>query len=144
MDISSVLPILLAWAVHLSDYGDPERLPTLHFKPHSFFVERVCGGRECNAVGWYNDELTIYIDERYQHNNSSFVASLIVHELVHYLQHLSGHFDSLSCEDSVLREREAYYIQNEYLVQASASFALIRPGRISCKYPSTASLSHAK
>ena len=137
MDIVSILPILLSWSVHLSGYAKPVELPALSFQPHSFFVERVCGGRECKAVGWYNDEDVIYIDAKYKDDDSRFVSSLIVHEMVHHLQHLSGRFDSLSCEDSLKREREAYYIQNEYILQAHASFALIRPGPTSCNYESS-------
>lgn len=134
VDIASTLPILLSWAVHLSGYAQPAEPPSISFEPHSFFVERVCGGRECKAVGWYNDEDVIYIDAKYRNDDSRFVASLIVHELVHHLQHLSGRFDSHSCEDSLMREREAYHIQNEYILQAHASFALIRPGPTSCNY----------
>ncbi len=138
MDISSTLPIMLSWAVYLSGYNAPAEPPSLSFEPHSFFVERVCVGRECNAVGWYNDEHVIYIDKKYQFDESRFVSSLIVHELVHHLQHLSARFDSLSCEDSLTREREAYHIQNEYLLQAHASIALIRPGPMRCNYQSVA------
>ena len=134
MDISSTLPIMLSWAVHLSGYPMPVEPPSLSFEPHSFFVERVCGRRECNAVGWYNDENEIYIDKKYQFDESRLVSSLIVHELVHHLQHLSARFDSLSCEDSLAREREAYHIQNEYILQAHASFAVVRPGPTRCNY----------
>ncbi len=134
MDITGLLPILLSWAVNLSGYPVPSEPPTLSFKPHRFFVERVCGGRECNAVGWYNDRGIVYIDEKYRRDESMFASSLVVHELVHYLQHLSGGFDSHSCFDSVAREREAYYVQNEYIVRAHASFELIRPSPIHCNY----------
>jgi len=138
MDIASTLPILLSWAVHLSGYAKPEELPLIRYEPHAFFVERVCGGRECKAVGWYNDEGVIYIDAKYQCDDSRFVSSLIVHELVHHLQLLSGRFDSHSCDDSLKREREAYHIQNEYILQAHASIALVRPGPTSCNYKSAA------
>lgn len=134
MDITNALPILLSWAVHLSGYPAPDEPPALSFKPHRFFVDRVCGGRECKAVGWYNDQGIVYIDEKYRYDESTFASSLVVHELVHYLQHVSGEFDSNSCIDSVAREREAYYVQNEYILQAHASFALIRPGPIHCNY----------
>lgn len=137
METSTLLPILLSWAVHLSDYPAPEQPPALQFKPHNFFVEQVCGGKECRAVGWYNDHNIVYIDERYHDTDSTFINSLIVHELVHYLQHLSGRYDSLSCEDSLAREREAYHIQNEYILQAHASFNLVRPGPTACNYGTT-------
>lgn len=134
MNVATTVQILIAWAVHLSGYSAPEHAPDVQFEPHSFFVERVCGGKECTAVGWYNDQGIIYIDEQYRNDDSEFATSLIVHELVHYLQHQSGKYDSKSCVDSVTREREAYHVQNEYILKAHASFSLIRPGPTSCHY----------
>ncbi len=139
MDMQTVLPVLMSWVVHLSGYGMPEQLPVVQYEPHAFFVEKVCGGRECNAVGWYNDQGIIYIDEKYRDDEGTFAASLLTHELTHYVQHQSGKFDSLSCEDSLAREREAYRVQNEFILQAQASFALIRPAPTFCRYASVAS-----
>ncbi len=138
MDISTMLPVLLTWAVHLSGYATPAEAPQLQFQPHSFFVENVCGNKECRAVGWYNDEGIIYIDEKYEDAESQFAESLLVHEIVHYLQDISGKYDSFSCTDSVAREREAYYIQNEFLLQAHASFDLVQPGPTACAYKNAA------
>jgi len=137
MNIQAILPVLLSWASHLSGYPVPDQVPAVRFEPHAFFVEHVCGGNECNAVGWYNDQRIIYIDEKYQDDDSGFATSLLVHELTHYLQHQSGKFDSHSCEDSLAREREAYYVQNNYILEAQASFALIRPAPTSCNYTQT-------
>ena len=142
MDLSNTLPVLLTWAVHLSSYPAPAEEPQIQFEPHRFFVENVCGNKECRAVGWYNDQGIVYIDEKYRDDDSTFVHSLIVHELVHYLQDLSENFDSTSCLDSVAREREAYYIQNEYILQSAASFDLIRPGPTACNYKNAAFEAH--
>lgn len=134
MVLESLLPILLSWAVHFSHYPMPAQLPAVSFVPHAFFVERVCGGRECNAVGWYNDERVLYLDEKYRDADDSFATSLVVHELTHYLQHLSGRYDSHSCTDSLFREREAYAVQNEYLVTAQGSADIIYPSPKACRY----------
>ena len=133
MDTSTVL-VLLSWASHLSGYPAPELPPAIHFEPHSFFVEHACGGRDCRVVGWYNDENVIYVDDSLRDSNSAFAASLVVHEMVHFLQHHSGRFDSHSCEDSLAREREAYRVQNSYIIEAHASFQFVRPGPFSCAY----------
>ncbi|MBA3564143.1 MAG: hypothetical protein H0W33_09085 [Gammaproteobacteria bacterium] len=138
MDLSTTFEILLTWAVHLSNYPAPSHPPQIQFQPHSFFVERVCANKECRAVGWYNDEGIVYIDEIYRDTDSEFAQSLVVHELVHYLQHMSGKYDSYSCEDSIAREREAYYIQNEYILQSQASFKFVRPGPTACGYQNAA------
>lgn len=120
---------LLSWAVMLSGYAEPAKPPTLEYRPHTFFVEEACGGDECSAVGWYNDAGVVYLDERLRRANDVFVRSLVVHEFVHYLQHLSGKFDSLSCADQIIREREAYAVQRIYVAEAHGQpqFQLMRP-----------------
>ncbi len=134
MDFESVLVALLSWASHLSGYPVPAELPEVRFEEHAFFVSNVCGGKECNVVGWYNDEDVVYIDQRHQDMTRSFAASLLVHELTHYLQHKSGKYESLSCEDSVAREREAYYVQNRYIVEGLGSIDRIKPSPTTCNY----------
>jgi Zn-dependent peptidase ImmA (M78 family) len=127
--IIETIAVLLSWAVMLSGYAEPERAPQLEYKPHAFFVDEACNGQECEAVGWYNDAGVIYLDERMRSDDSSFVKSLMVHELVHYLQHLSGKYDSHSCKDQIVREREAYAIQRIYMAEAhgQAQFQMMRP-----------------
>ena len=134
MDTYAILPVLLSWAVHLSGYPAPDHPPEIVFAPHQFFVQHVCAGRECAAVGWYDDQDVVYLDEKYRLRASGFSESLIVHELVHFLQHQSGKFDSLSCEDSRTREREAYRVQTSYILQAQGRFELIVPPPTSCRY----------
>ena len=134
MELDTIFVILLSWASYLSGYPMPADLPEVRFEQHAFFVENVCGGSECNVVGWYNDADVVYIDEQYRNVESQFGTSLVVHEFTHYLQHKSDAFDSLSCEDSVAREREAYYIQNRYIIAALATVQMIRPRPTSCNY----------
>ena len=142
----ALLVVLLSWASHLSGYPMPSEpeVPEVRFEPHSFFVEHVCGGRECNVGRWYNGADVVYIDNQYDCpeeqtvRKQAFVAGLVVHEFTHYLQDKSGRFDTLDCEDSRQREREAYYVQNRYIVEALARIDTIYPGPTICNY--TASL----
>ncbi len=134
MDLQVLMPVLLGWAVHLSDYPEPEQLPRLEYRRHDFFVQEVCAQRECQVIGWYNDRGIVYVDERLRYKPSAFAKSLIVHELVHYLQHQSGRFDTLSCDDSLVREREAYSVQNDYLLQAGNAVNPMRPRPTACRY----------
>ena len=108
--------ILLGWAVHLSTYQAPAKPPSVQFKDHAFFVEHACNGHDCNVLGWYNDTGIVYIDRRLKTEDSVSIQSLLVHEFVHYLQDLSGKYESGTCEDSVEREREAYQIQRDYIM----------------------------
>ncbi len=113
MIADALLTILLSWAVYISPYPAPDSLPKLEQRPHVFFVNNVCGGVECNVVGWYNDEGVIYLDEALAESRDD----ILVHELVHYLQHISGDFTSNSCADSVYREREARRVQTQYMIE---------------------------
>jgi hypothetical protein len=126
--------MLMGWAVHLSGYPEPEQMPRLEYRVHEFFVNEVCGQRECRVVGWYNDSGIVYVDERLKESASGFAKSLVVHELVHYLQHQSGKYDTYSCQDSLQREREAYSIQNDFLLQVGNAVTPMRPRPTSCRY----------
>jgi hypothetical protein len=110
--------VLLGWAVVLSDYPAPAAAPRVEFKPHAFFVEHACLGRPCKALGWYNDDGVVYLDERLQQPDTPEARGIWVHEMVHYLQHLSGKYRSGSCDERLAREREAYRIQSLYLAAA--------------------------
>lgn len=135
IELHSSMPTLLAWASKLSGYPVPEVVPYIAYEPGDFFTDRVCGGNACKAVGWYNDQDIIYLAEKYQYEDQDdFANSLLLHELVHFLQHHSGRFDSLSCNDSLVREREAYAVQNDYLVNVWSSFRFIPPIPVSCAY----------
>ncbi len=129
MDMTATIAALLSWASLISGYPEPDHPPTLEYQPHTFFVKEACGGQECKAVGWYNDKDVIYIDDRLRGENSTFISSLIVHELVHYLQDYSGKFNTFSCADQIAREREAYAVQREYVAKAhgEAQFQIMRP-----------------
>ena len=128
MENTELLVILLSWASHLSSYSYPEVPPEYQFKPHAFFIEHACqGNNKCNAGAWYNDNGVIYIDERLQDWEDPIIRSVIVHELVHYLQDLSGKFTEKSCEEQLKREREAYAIQRIYINRIAGRFAATYP-----------------
>ena len=119
--------ILFSWTIHLSGYP-VAMMPDVQFKPHSFFVENACLGRECKVEGWYNDKYIVYIDEKHSDLNG-FSSSLVVHEFTHYLQHLNGMTDS--CE----RERQAYNVQNEYIREVLATvYSIPRRGCYESSY----------
>ena len=115
------LTALLNWAAYLTGYQVSESKPKLEFRPHQFFVDNACyGNQKCKVVGWYNDEGVVYIDDKLNALNSRFERSLVVHEFVHYLQHISGKFETGTCEDFVSREREAYATQREFIMAYGA------------------------
>ena len=129
-----MITVLLSWTLHLTSYTNPGTLPNLEYRPHTFFVENVCLGQaKCNVAGWYDDDGTIYLDERVKGQEDAMTRSLIVHELVHYLQDLSGKFDPDSCDDHNKREREAYSVQRQYLNKIAGRFSAIYLNIPPCK-----------
>jgi len=126
MDSTDVVAALLSWAVTLSHYPAPTTPPELRYVERGFLVEHACGGRKCSALGWYDNDGHIYIDERLRDQDTPFVRSIIVHEMVHYLQDLSGKFDPAACEDYNRREREAYAVQREFVARAAGHAAFLR------------------
>lgn len=56
---------------------------------------------------------------------------LLLHEIVHWLQAHSGKFDLNKCEDTILREREAYMIENQYIAE-QGGFQFLRMPQLGC------------
>ena len=133
MDKTQLLTILLSWASHLSSYTYPEIPPEFEFKPHEYFIEHACrGNARCSVGAWYNDAGVIFIDDRLQDWTDPVIRSVIVHELVHYLQDISGRFQKHDCKEQVAREREAYAIQRKYINQIAGRFSATYPVYAPC------------
>jgi len=118
---------LLYWAVTLSGYPTPAEPPIVVTEPHAFFVENACNHRECKVLGWYSGGRNLYIDETLDPEESLFASSIVVHEMVHYLQGVSRGAAALqggaafstvpSCRQFVHWEFEAYAVQREYILR---------------------------
>lgn len=111
MIADALVATLFAWAVTLSGYSDRPR-PVVVQVPHRFLVDRACYGRPCKVIGWHPRGNVIYIDSNLD-PESTFGSSIIVHEMVHYLQDEAG-FAS-DCAGAMAQEREAYAVQGEFL-----------------------------
>ena len=95
---------LLSWAVTLSGFPMPEHPPEVVHKPHSFFVERACNGKECKVLGWYDGGRSVYIDDRLDPQNSLQVVDHFVH-------------DDGAGQQVMHWEQEAYAVQREYILR---------------------------
>ncbi len=123
---SHLISVLLSWTVSLSSYPHPGTLPEIEYRPHEFFIEHACLGNEkCRAGGWYNDDGVVYINENLKDKTDAITRSLYVHEFTHYLQDLSGKYNTRDCEVHQKREREAYSIQRQYLNKIAGRFVAI-------------------
>ena len=116
---------LLSWAVNLSGLPAPDQPPQLRRMPHDYFVQSACHGRECKVLGWFPPGDTVYVDDRLDPQNNLLAASIVVHEMVHYLQFraagkASGKGLDFSCAQSIALERQAYGAQREFITRYGA------------------------
>ena len=124
-----IILYLLSWAVFYTGYDMPTEPPTIVYVSHQFFVDsRLCKGidtpkKPCNIRALYDDLDTgvINLDEKYKGETNGYIKGIIVHEMVHYLQDVSGEWDemyklelSLICQARAYRQREAYMAQDNY------------------------------
>src|SRR5215470_2375511 len=116
--MNGLLTIFLSWAAVLTGHPMPDHEPVVQMVPHSYLEQVACNGRRCKVMGWFPPGETIYLDERLDAEHDLFASSVVVHEMVHYLQHQSGKYQTpYSCADFLAMEREAYQAQRDYLVR---------------------------
>jgi len=116
---------LLGWAAKLSGYQRPASSPTVEFVPQEFFNAYACRGKRCRVWGWYPNtgKDIVYVHEAARDliedgsdPRSLLAASIIVHEFTHYLQAANRGFARYKCEEALELEREAYSVQNAYIL----------------------------
>jgi len=106
---------LLAFAAQMGGYDYPEVCPALEQAPKETLREYVCPTQTCPVAGVYvYEEKRLLIEETLEVDNV-FTRSVIVHELVHYLQDLNGEAEDKECEAHLLRERVAFFVQEKFL-----------------------------
>src|SRR5688500_774050 len=118
--MEQIVALMMSWAVTLTPYSMPDILPVAERVPHSFLVRNACDNRECKVHGWFPPGKVIYLDNRLDPENNLYDSSVLLHELVHYLQQEARDAtkqDAIhtSCNANVMAEREAYGVQREYL-----------------------------
>jgi len=116
--LSSLVADLFA-AIHLlSGYPPPTVPAVVHQVPQSEIQEQFCR-QPCRVRAAYDATLGVFIDENLNVANDTFDRSILLHELVHHVQAVSGRFDmgSSDCMRRNAAEQEAYFIQNRYLME---------------------------
>ncbi|MGH8750432.1 MAG: hypothetical protein ACREUV_01855 [Burkholderiales bacterium] len=139
--MNELYAILMSWAVTLSGYGVPASQPEVVMVPHSYLVQQACNGRECKVMGWFPTGHSIYLDRRLKPEHNIYASSIVVHEMVHYLQYQSARYKlPYSCEDVIEMEREAYRIQSEFLVR----YGVYQPVGVSMHHAGCETLAHSE
>ena len=117
---------LLTAITSISGYSMPERAPEVAFVSQSYLESRACN-RPCDVQGWFPPGRVVYLDDRLDPQNDVWERSILLHELVHYLQQEEGAFtETVSCEVWLKREAEAYEVQYRWLVAQQVSPRLLR------------------
>lgn len=120
--LSSLIAELFAAIQLLSGYAPPTVLPAVHRVPQTAIQEQFCL-RTCPVRAVYDATRGVFIDENLDVENNTFDRSILLHELVHHAQAVSGRFDikSSDCMRRNWAEKEAYFIQNRYLMEMNSA-----------------------
>jgi hypothetical protein len=93
----------------------------VHRVPHEKIEELACGGEKCAVLAAYDSGEGIYIDESLKPETDVFARSVLLHELVHYVQDISNEMVSAEpCQRWSRREQQAYAIQMRFLSLAES------------------------
>ena len=128
---------LLAAVASLTDYSVPADPPAVALVPHAQ-LERMACGEPCRVYGWFPPGETIYLDQRLDLRHDPGAQSILLHELVHYVQQKSGTFPAGGdCKTWLAREWEAYDVQLRWLAERRAPKTALarygfRPASLSC------------
>lgn len=116
LSLASLALQLLVSIDGLSGYPASQDLPEIRQMPLAQIQARFCSG-PCRVQAYYQPGEGIFIDEAFDLANDEFARSVLLHELVHHVQRVSGKFQGIAseCGRWVAAEREAYAIQNLYL-----------------------------
>lgn len=113
--IGHLCAMLFGAITEISGYQRPHDPPRVTLISQSDVARIACNG-PCAARAVYVPGDGVYMDADLDVENDAFARSVLVHELVHYLQGTVGRFAKLDpCSAWNAREREAYLIQNAYL-----------------------------
>ena len=116
IEMDDLVPALLKAIDHLSKYQMPHQLPAVYRVSQEEVAQLACG-KACAALAAYRSGEGIYIDQALKPETNIFARSVLLHELVHYVQDVSNELASLRlCERWYRREQEAYAIQKRFLV----------------------------
>ena len=131
--MKDLLPELLKAIDALSKYSIPDQLPTVHRVPHETIEELNCGGEKCGALAVYRPGEGIYIDDALKPETNIFARSVLLHELVHYVQDVSNELASAEpCNRWYRREQEAYAIQKRFLIIVGSQLRVGYSTALSC------------
>lgn len=109
-----ILDLLVALD-QITKYRIPAEPPVIQKVPHSVVEQYACQ-KPCGALAVYREGEGVYLDEAMDPETNVFARSVLLHELVHYVQDMNEELIELKdCERWYRREQEAYAIQKRFL-----------------------------
>ena len=132
MDSVATVALLteLFLAIHdLGGYPVPEDYPEVHQVAPAELQQRFCKG-PCGVKAFYAPNEGVFIDDSLDMEHDVHARSILLHELVHHVQSVSGRFDAMrnACVRNNSAEAEAYRIQNLYLVSIHSTHRVAMTG----------------
>lgn len=113
---AELVPALLSALDQLSKYPRPAVVPEIFRVSQERLQELACTSK-CGVLATYQPGEGIFLDERLKPETNLFDRSVLLHELVHYVQELNHERgDAKPCERWYYREVEAYAIQKTFLM----------------------------
>jgi hypothetical protein len=89
-------------------------IPAVHLVPSAELAQLACRGN-CTVQGAYLPERGILLADSLDPLADPGARGVLLHELVHHVQHRQARYaEAPPCERYMLREREAYAIENRY------------------------------
>ena len=119
--LEQILTTLFLVIESIAGYPVPDTHPTVEALPQAEIAEIVCG-RPCMVRAVYLTNRGVLIDDTLDFQRDTFGQSVLAHELVHYLQDKNGAFSDMTpCKRQSALEHEAYWVQDEYMRQATGN-----------------------
>lgn len=116
MPMEQLVPALLVAIDRLSKYSRPETVPEVRRVARERIAELACIG-PCGVRAIYLPGEGVFLDERMRPEADLFDRSVLLHELVHYVQDLANERAEMEpCKRWYFRELEAYAIQKRFLM----------------------------
>ena len=120
MDVLSMKVLvagLFSWISLYTGYDIPDKDPDIVFAAHEKMERLACQGK-CPALGFYHPSRIIYLDLVLKPETNLCAQSVLVHELVHVMQHDNGSFYDVDAHTRwILREKEALFVQKRFLAK---------------------------
>jgi hypothetical protein len=101
----------------IAGYPVPADPPAIHMLTRTELAAAVCKGTCTELKCFYRPDEGVFVDAALDFEHDVAARSVLLHELVHHVQALSGKFDRIAsrCDRWYLKEVEAYEIQNAYM-----------------------------